>query len=123
MMMIELALILVYTCTLLIKTCDLSSIRSTHSDADNIARALCASYGLGDTASGETLRSADLDTGFHRSCDDVVIPALARRRIPLLYLLCALRGPSAAYHWSFEVVSSGACSKGSTAKTTFGQQN
>jgi hypothetical protein len=57
MMTIELALILVYTCALLIKTCDLSSIRSTHRDADSIARAMCASYGLGDTASGEALRT------------------------------------------------------------------
>mmetsp|Transcript_14795 Transcript_14795/g.39539 ORF Transcript_14795/g.39539 Transcript_14795/m.39539 type:complete len:438 (+) Transcript_14795:2667-3980(+) len=54
MMTVELALILVYLSVLLVKSCDLSSVSAAQRDhiSDEVARAVCAPYGLGDTSSG-----------------------------------------------------------------------
>eukprot|EP00966_Prymnesium_polylepis_P218167 5049362-Prymnesium_polylepis.1 len=53
-MLIELTLILVYTCVLVIKTCDMSSLnhgnRNEHYEA--FASAMCATYGFGSSATG-----------------------------------------------------------------------
>eukprot|EP00966_Prymnesium_polylepis_P329427 7385127-Prymnesium_polylepis.4 len=59
MMTVELALILVYLSVLLVKSCDLSSVSAAQRDhiSDEVARAVCAPYGLGDTSSGKELRS------------------------------------------------------------------
>ena len=56
MMLIELALVLIYVCVLVIKTCNMSMTTSSSRDADTIARALCSSYGFGETSSGEQAR-------------------------------------------------------------------
>ena len=53
MMMAELALILIYTCVLLIKSCDMSSVGTAYRDeAERVAQAVCTTYGFGDDATG-----------------------------------------------------------------------
>jgi hypothetical protein len=53
MMLAELALILIYTCALLIKSCDMSSVGTAHRDeAKQVAAAICTTYGFGDDATG-----------------------------------------------------------------------
>ena len=51
MMLAEVSLILVYLCVLLIKSCDFSSVRRTERD-DELAKAVCKTYGFGETSSG-----------------------------------------------------------------------
>ena len=55
MTFVEIALILTYVCVLLIKSCDMSSLRRVQLDAEAFAKAACSTYGFGDTASGEAL--------------------------------------------------------------------
>jgi len=58
MTIVELALILVYICVLLIKSCDLSSLKSSRETQgssmyrDDIAVSICHTYGLGETSDG-----------------------------------------------------------------------
>jgi len=54
MMFVELALIFVYMCVLLIKTCDMSSVGASANlvDRDAAARAVCRTFGFGETADG-----------------------------------------------------------------------
>ena len=56
MAMIELALVLIYVCVLLIKSCDMSSVRTTGPEVDRLAKAMCSSYGFGDTATGKVVQ-------------------------------------------------------------------
>ena len=53
-MVIEVAMILIYICVLLIKTCDPSLVRSSMVDDARFSKAICSAYGLGDTASGKS---------------------------------------------------------------------
>jgi hypothetical protein len=70
-----LALVLVYTCVLLIKSCDMSSVSTAFQfQARAVASAVCSTYGFGDTSEGGTqtvlnrsplaLESYNLDTDF-----------------------------------------------------------
>lgn len=57
MAVVELALILVYLCVLLIKQCDMSSVSTAISnevfrDDDEAAKAICRTFGLGETPNG-----------------------------------------------------------------------
>eukprot|EP00966_Prymnesium_polylepis_P332020 7387556-Prymnesium_polylepis.3 len=53
MMLIELALVLVYTCVLVIKSCDMSAVQSSDLDAQQeLAAVVCTTYGLGTSAKG-----------------------------------------------------------------------
>ena len=64
MTIVELALILVYICVLLIKSCDLSSLRSSRETQawpmyrDDIAVSICHTYGLGETSDGENFSTS-----------------------------------------------------------------
>ena len=49
----ELSLIVVYVCVLLVKSCDMSAVASEYQkDAQKVSKAICATYGFGDTADG-----------------------------------------------------------------------
>ena len=50
---IQLCLVLIYTCVLLIKACDMSSLRNKRHDAEGVAREVCSTYGFGPTSDGE----------------------------------------------------------------------
>jgi len=47
----ELALIFIYLCVLLIKSCDMSSVKGNHITKED-ARAICTTFGFGDSADG-----------------------------------------------------------------------
>ena len=51
--LVDMALVLVYISVLLIKSCDVDSFWSTLNNADTIARAMCNTFGFGETADGE----------------------------------------------------------------------
>ena len=61
MTFVEIALILTYVCVLLIKSCDMSSVGRLQRGAESFAKATCSTYGLGDTASGESVALQLLD--------------------------------------------------------------
>ena len=49
----ELSLVFIYLTVLLIKSCDMSSVSAAYrADAENIARAVCTTYGFGDVPNG-----------------------------------------------------------------------
>ena len=52
MAFIQLALISIYMCVLLIKSCDMTLLTATYRDANEIGKAVCTSYGFGETAQG-----------------------------------------------------------------------
>eukprot|EP00966_Prymnesium_polylepis_P116499 2692609-Prymnesium_polylepis.1 len=54
MTIIEVSLILIYTCVLLIKTCDMQHVRVKvlNEDLSKIGEAVCSSFGFGNTANG-----------------------------------------------------------------------
>ena len=63
--LVEVSLVLVYLCVLLIKTCDMSSLGSKQdASAEGVSRELCATFGFGDTASGEKLGSSRVSLAF-----------------------------------------------------------
>lgn len=64
---IDIILILIYMCALLIKSCDLSSVSAGYRAAElrllrgsslqqEVARAVCSTYGFGETAEGAAVR-------------------------------------------------------------------
>ena len=61
MMFVQLALIVVYTCVMLIKSCDMASVLAAYSNAEDVAKIVCATYGFGDDASGELRRIASTE--------------------------------------------------------------
>ena len=61
MVLVELVLLLTYTCVLLIKSCDISSLATVRFEArltikarTVFIKAMCSGYGFGETASGES---------------------------------------------------------------------
>ena len=52
-MLLQVALILNYICVLVLKTCDPPLEHMSIIEEERVAKAICSSYGLGDTASGE----------------------------------------------------------------------
>ncbi|KAL1522821.1 hypothetical protein AB1Y20_017790 [Prymnesium parvum] len=53
MVIVQLSLVLVYTCVLVIKSCDGSSLTSQRDSATATLRASCRTFGFGDTADGD----------------------------------------------------------------------
>ena len=54
--MIDLALILIYLCSLLIKTCDMSAVGTTfRGDATGLGKVMCNTFGFGETPDGEPM--------------------------------------------------------------------
>ena len=52
MAFIEIVLLLTYTSVLLIKSCDTSSLRRAQLNDLDTVKAMCSTFGFGDTASG-----------------------------------------------------------------------
>jgi hypothetical protein len=116
MMMTELSLVLIYLCVLVIKTCDLSALRSTRRDADEIARAICSTYGFGDDSAGKILTALPVEVSCTCACDtnssvaradssvSSSIPdvTLQNRCVRVLHLLRAVGSALAACHWTGE---------------------
>ena len=53
MVVIQLSLVVAYLCVLLIKSCDFSSVRAAQQLDASVAKAVCTTFGFGDTATGE----------------------------------------------------------------------
>jgi hypothetical protein len=55
MFSVQLALILIFTSVLLVKACDMDSLTARYSDAEAIAKVVCARFGFGDSGQGASI--------------------------------------------------------------------
>ena len=80
-MLLQVVLILNYICVLVIKTCDPSLEHMSIIEEERVAKAICSSYGLGDTASCEGARRRRKVVGVREgSCAQHVIHSNPRAR-------------------------------------------
>jgi hypothetical protein len=109
MLSIELALIFVYLCVLLIKSCDLSSVSEAYRNIEGFAEAICVTYGFGSTADGESAFEHLRGRPAHSTAQPGEVSAASPgcRRLSIFHLLWDCAVPPATRHRSLK-----ACGRG-----------
>eukprot|EP00966_Prymnesium_polylepis_P178910 4142497-Prymnesium_polylepis.3 len=104
MTFIQLGLIFLYVCVLVIKSCDLPAGRTATAEAENVARAMCSTYGFGD--SPEAALKA-FGAAYPHVCARGLPSPPQCRHLPVLCCLRAVAARQSSCLWALAIVAGG----------------